>query len=135
MMTLAASPQAVNARPTARVVPPFDPDFYRSQNAVAEGRALWLAHRHLHASDPLPSANPARDIVLLDDDGTPLETPREMAARHRAERMAQLRALLEGNPFLANAPATGRARYPGLRAFAEAAVREGRAEWLPMSSV
>jgi hypothetical protein len=70
---------------------------------------------------------------LVDEDGSPLETPTEMNARHRAEHMAQLRALLEGNPFLASVPASGRARqYPALRAFAEAeaAVREGRAEWL-----
>jgi hypothetical protein len=75
---------------------------------------------------------------LIDDDGTLLETPTEMHARHRAEHMAQLRALLEGNPFLASVPASGGPRqYPALRAFAEAetAVREGRAEWLPMSSV
>jgi len=65
---------------------------------------------------------------LIDDDGTLLETPGEMNARHRLEHMARLRALLEGNPFL---PAAR--HYPALHAFAatEAAVREGRAEWLP----
>jgi hypothetical protein len=87
--------------------------------------------------DPLSKQENPMSIVaeprLIDDDGTPLETPTEMRARHRAERMAQLRALMEGNPFMTNAPAPGRARYPGLHAFAEAeaAVREGRAEWLP----
>jgi hypothetical protein len=79
------------------------------------------------------------EIRLIDDDGSPLETPAEIRARHRAERMAQLRALLEGNPFMASVPASGRPRhasarsYPALHGFAlaEAAVREGRAEWLP----
>jgi hypothetical protein len=72
------------------------------------------------------------EIRLIDDDGQLLETPGEIRARHRQERMRELRALLIGNPFLASAPASGRARYPGLHAFAEAeaAVRDGRAEWL-----
>ncbi len=84
----------------APVAPAFDAELYRCQNAVAERRALWLAHRHLHTSDPLPAPNPARDIVILDDDGTPLETSREMADRHRAEHEAKVAELMEGNPFL-----------------------------------
>jgi hypothetical protein len=35
--------------------PPIDLDLYRCQNAVAEGRALWLSHRHLHTGEPLPA--------------------------------------------------------------------------------
>jgi hypothetical protein len=46
------------------------------------------------------AANPARDIVLLDDDGTPLETPAEMDARHRAEHAAKVAELMTDNPFL-----------------------------------
>jgi hypothetical protein len=68
--------------------------------AEAERRALWLSHRPLHVSDPLPVANPGREIVLIDDDGTPLETPAEMADRHRAEHTATVAGLMEGNPFL-----------------------------------
>jgi hypothetical protein len=66
---------------------------------------------------------------LVDDDGTPLETPREMDARHRSEHMARVRASLEGHRRRHAAART----FPALRGFAlaEAAVREGRAEWLP----
>jgi hypothetical protein len=45
----------------ARVAPAFDADFYRAQNAVAERRALWLSHRHLHTSDPLPAPKAAAE--------------------------------------------------------------------------
>jgi hypothetical protein len=44
--------------PPARAVPAFDADFYRAQDAVAERRALWLAHRHFHTADPLPKPAP-----------------------------------------------------------------------------
>ncbi len=42
----------------------------------------------------------AAEVRLIDDDGTSLETPGEMDARHRSEHMARVRALLDGNPFL-----------------------------------
>lgn len=79
---------------------------------------------------------------LIDDDGSPLETPTEIDARHRSERMRELRTLLENNPFMVSVPASSRPRhavarsYPALHGFAlaEAAVREGRAEWLPMTA-
>jgi hypothetical protein len=45
----------VEARPAPA---PFDIDFYRAQNAVAEGRALWLAHRDDFAAEPLPTRPP-----------------------------------------------------------------------------
>ncbi len=80
----------------------FDRAPYIAQNAVAEGRALYLAHRHLHTSEPPPgpSADHARDIVILDDAGQPLETPSEMDARHRAEHAAKVVELMDGNPFV-----------------------------------
>lgn len=70
--------------------PAFDRDIYRAQNAVAEGRALWVSHRHLHTSEPAskPAPDHARDIVLIDDDGTALETPGEMDRRHVEEHAA-----------------------------------------------
>ncbi len=37
---------------------PFDAEIYRAQNAVAEGRALWLEHRHLFATEPPPAEAP-----------------------------------------------------------------------------
>ncbi len=95
---------------TAPAVAPFDADFYRGQNAVSEGRALWLCHRHLHTSDPLPprmtlcgteghSAEP-RDVVFVDDDGSILPTFAEIDQKHKADHLARVRALLDGNPFL-----------------------------------
>ena len=45
----------------ARSVAPFDADFSRARDAVAERRALRLCHRHRYASDPRPApeATPA----------------------------------------------------------------------------
>lgn len=97
-----SAPESLNIRdlPPARVVP-FDADFYRAQNAVAERRALWLSHRHLHApAKGVASTDAPADIRLIDDDGTPFETPREMDARHRAEHAAAVAALMTDNPFL-----------------------------------
>jgi hypothetical protein len=85
----------------APVAPAFDADFYRAQNAVAERRALWLSHRHLHTSDPLPAApDHARDIVLIDDDGTLLPTFAEIDQKHKADHEAKVAEVLEGRPFL-----------------------------------
>jgi hypothetical protein len=55
-------PPAADSRvdePDAPSAPtPFDRDFHHSQSAVAEGRALWLEHRDLFASEPLPAKAP-----------------------------------------------------------------------------
>jgi len=100
------TPVEVTAPTVEAAAPPaFDAEFYRCQDAVSSGRALWLSHRHLHTSEPMPAtliSNEGGDAEprLIDDDGTPLETPAEMDERHRAEHAAKVAALMEGNPFL-----------------------------------
>lgn len=81
----------------ARAVAPFDAELYRAQNAVVERRALWLEHRHLHTTGPMPTPAGPR---LVDDDGTLLETSAETDARHEAEHAAKVAELMTGNPFL-----------------------------------
>ena len=86
--------------PHARVVPVFDREPYRIANIVAKGDACWLIQRPRSTREPLPAAEP-RDVVIIDEDGTPLETPREMDRRHRAEHAAAVAELMDGsNPFL-----------------------------------
>jgi hypothetical protein len=51
-------------------VAPFDADFYSCQNAVAEGRALWLEHREMF--DPAsPSDEPAEGPCCPADEPMP----------------------------------------------------------------
>ncbi len=103
-------PEVISDLPPTRVVAPFDAHLYACQNAVAERRALWLGHRHLHTSAPLPvrmtiatnDSHPA-EPRLVDDDGTLLETSAEMDRRHCEEHAAAVAELLTDNPFLPTA--------------------------------
>jgi len=88
------------AKPPARVVPVFDREPYRIANIVAKGDACWLIQRPRPVPATLPAPADAREPRLLDEDGSPLETSREMAARHREEHAVKVAELMEGNPFM-----------------------------------
>ena len=49
---VATDPAPIADEPKA---PAFDVEFYRAANAVSEGKALWLSHRAMYATDPLPA--------------------------------------------------------------------------------
>lgn len=66
--TAAPESEMIADLPHGRVVPAFDRSLYTAQNAVSEGRALWLEHRHLHAGEPLPAT-----IVTVDSGSAPAE--------------------------------------------------------------
>lgn len=90
--------------PPARVVPAFDLGWHLSMNAVVEKRAAWLTSKPAEGVHSMDTPADPRDVVIIDEDGTPLETPREMAERHRAEHAAAVAELMDGtNPFLPTA--------------------------------
>ncbi len=72
-------------------------DYRMAVDAVAEGRASWEWDR------PIP-VRPAPEVHLVDDDGTPLETPAEMARRHRDEHAALVAVAELRADFLVDRP-------------------------------